>query len=178
MLTLRRKPSPAVVREPDTVDLLLECHERIRRFTRVALWLAHAEDAPAAAVEETARSVLRYFTEALPRHAADEDESVMPRLLALPLPDGSRTAVRLMSHQHPALEEVLAGLAPAWGAIAADPGALPSYAEEMRRATDRLQGMWAIHLSLEENTVFPLMREHLSPRTLEDIRAEMRARRR
>ena len=52
LTTLRKKSTP--LREPDAVDLLRECHERIRRFTRMAAWLCHAHDAPALAVQETA----------------------------------------------------------------------------------------------------------------------------
>ncbi len=177
MLTLRKKPT-APEKVPDAVDLLLECHDRIRRFTRMGAWLSHAHDAPPKAIEETAEAVLRYFTEALPRHSADEDESIAPRLLAAGISDDLRVAVEMMSRQHPALEEVLGRLAPGWRAVAEDHRALPEHVELLTRATEQLGGMWAVHLNLEENSVFPAIRAHLGPAALVEVAAEMRARRR
>jgi hypothetical protein len=69
-------PRPAA----GAVELLLECHERIRHFARLALKLAGTRDLPPAEVAEAAAAVRRYFAEALPLHAADEEESMMPRL--------------------------------------------------------------------------------------------------
>src|SRR4051812_30710357 len=58
---------------------LLDCHSRIRRFSTLAIRLAEA-DAPPNEIAETAAAVHRYFTVALPLHAADEDLSIAPRL--------------------------------------------------------------------------------------------------
>jgi hypothetical protein len=62
--------------------LLMECHGRIRQFcgglTALAA-LGEAELRQPAAVN-TAAQCARYFREALPLHAQDEDESVLPWL--------------------------------------------------------------------------------------------------
>ncbi len=66
--------------EGDLVDLLLDCHQRIRTFTDLAARLAAAERPAAGEVRDAAARVHRYFSEALPLHARDEEESILPRL--------------------------------------------------------------------------------------------------
>ena len=175
LTTLRRTASPT--REPDVVDLLLECHERIRRFTRMAAWLCHAHDAPSLAVRETAHDVHRYFTVALPLHSADEDLSIAPRLAKARLPDDLAAATSAMTRQHETIEETVAALAPKWAAVAEDAAALERHAEEMEKLVDRLQGLWTTHLHLEETMVFPAIRARLSPGEQARILQEMRDRR-
>src|SRR5215468_1101653 len=76
MLTrIGSSPEPA-----DVVDLLIECHERIRSFIAPAGRVANADRPSAVEVREVARRITRYFSEALPLHVADEEESIMPRL--------------------------------------------------------------------------------------------------
>lgn len=178
MLSLRKKSAVPVRPEPGALDLLLECHERIRRFTRMAVWLAHAGDAPPAAVQETATAVLRYFTEGLPRHSKDEDESLAPRLRAAVISADLRASLESMTRQHEGLEEVISALVPAWREVANDPQRLLVHTDTMERLTDQLCGMWAVHLNLEENHIFPAARAHLPPKAWAEILEEMRARRR
>jgi iron-sulfur cluster repair protein YtfE (RIC family) len=175
MLTLRKRAEP--VKAPDAVDLLRECHDRIRRFTRMAEWLADAGDAPHTAVKETAEAVLRYFTEALPRHSADEEQSIAPRLLATRAPIELREAVAAMTRQHEPIEQTLAALAPLWRQVAATPASLPACAAQMERHVNQLKALWDPHLHLEETLIFPAIRARLSPAALEEILKEMRARR-
>lgn len=183
LISLKKKADP--VREPGAFDLLLECHERIRRFTSMAEWLAHAtpatvapeHGAPEAAVKETAEAVLRYFTVALPHHSADEDRSLAPRMLALPLGDELASAVRRMTDQHTTLEETIASLVPAWRAVAADPAALLEHSAPMARHVERLRGLWDTHLHLEEMIVFPAARLRIAASDQREMLLEMRARR-
>src|ERR1051326_5002660 len=64
----------------DIVDLLKECHERIRTFINLAGRLAKAEEISDTDVRDGAGRVARYFSEALPLHVADEEQSILPRL--------------------------------------------------------------------------------------------------
>lgn len=178
LTTLRRKPT-APEREPDAVDMLLECHDRIRRFTGMAEWLATAQAtaAPASEVQETAAGVLRYFTEALPHHSADEDFSLAPRLLGGSLPDELRAAVTAMTAQHGGIEATLGALIPGWRAVAGDASVLPAHAAELGRSAAALRGLWDVHLALEESTIFPAVRARFSPGELAEVLVEMLARR-
>lgn len=175
LLNLRR--GPAVTAAPDAVDLLLECHQRIRHFTRLAVVLADTPGAPAKEVAAAAASVLRYFTEALPRHAADEDESVAPRLLAAETPEAVRAALASMTREHETLHEALAELGPRWRAVAVEPGRIADEAPALRRITGRLSDLWGAHLGPEESLIFPTMRRVLPREALVAIVQEMRARR-
>jgi Hemerythrin HHE cation binding domain len=102
------------VSEP--TGLLSECHRRIEMFLRSLEGVALAIARPL--TEETRpalESALRYFREAAPQHAADEEESLFPRLREMlhadvesaleklrPLEDEHRWAGAL----HAALEEL------------------------------------------------------------------------
>src|SRR5690348_4599251 len=62
------------------VELLLECHERIRTFIALARAAGEKPDAPAAEIADACTRVERYFSKALPLHVLDEELSVLPRL--------------------------------------------------------------------------------------------------
>jgi hypothetical protein len=64
----------------DVVDLLLKCHERIRTFIGLACKLGKAQEPSVDEIRDAASRVSRYFSEALPLHVADEEESILPRL--------------------------------------------------------------------------------------------------
>lgn len=184
LLTLKKKAAPA--QEPGVFDLLMACHERIRRFTSMASFLAHAtttthdpdHGSPGDAVRETAAAVLRYFTVALPSHSADEDRSIAPRLRVRPLPSEIAAGLARMNEQHVAIEALVVELVPSWSAIVEDPHALPDHAAAMSRRVERLRALWDAHLHLEETSVFPLARARLTPAEQREILLEMRARRR
>lgn len=75
---LTRLGAPAT--PEDAVGLLLECHHRIRTFLALARRIAAAGPGDRGDVADSAARVTRYFTQALPLHARDEEESVLPRL--------------------------------------------------------------------------------------------------
>src|SRR5690606_33889983 len=78
MLTsLSTRPKTAA---QDLVDLLDECHQRIRRFLALAGEAAAHRGAPSSETAQACADVERYFKEALPLHVADEEESITPRL--------------------------------------------------------------------------------------------------
>lgn len=175
-IPLKRKASPT--QEPDAVDLLLECHERIRRFTRLSTWLCDAHDAPELAVKETADSILRYFTEALPKHRADEELSIAPRLSTGRFPAELAAAAATMTKQHTDIEATIDALCPLWRAVSEDPAALAEHAPAMERLVQRARGLWDPHLHLEETLVFPAVRARLSAPERAAVLREMRERRR
>lgn len=159
----------------DIVDLLLDCHVRIRRFTDMALRLGSARGAPAREVAEAAAAVHRYFSEALPLHAQDEEESLLPRLAGKD-PDVDRALVE-MHRQHeghgPVLDRVLALCA----ALASAPERHGELAPELREAALALRDHFDGHLPPEEQTIFPAIRRVLSEDDRAAMLRELRARR-
>ncbi|MBI3072927.1 MAG: hemerythrin domain-containing protein [Deltaproteobacteria bacterium] len=161
----------------DSVDALLECHDRIRRFVATARRLAGAPNVPAEQITEAAASVRRYFTEDLPLHSTDEDASVAPRLLALTLPVDVREAVQAMTGQHDTLHETIRQLSVGWAEVAHDAAALPGLASTLSPLSATLDTLFGVHLAMEENTVFPAIRALLPAAERDAILVEIRARR-
>ena len=68
----------------DPIGLLEDCHRRIEKFLDVLVTLAR--DAQGNALTEEQRAAvetsLQYFREAAPKHTADEEESLFPRMRA------------------------------------------------------------------------------------------------
>ena len=73
----------------DPIGMLGDCHRRIERFLNALLTVATcAKGAPLTHEQQAALATsLRYFREAAPKHTADEEESLFPRLSRLDRPD-------------------------------------------------------------------------------------------
>jgi hemerythrin-like domain-containing protein len=157
-------------------ELLLGCHQRIRQFTELAVRVASHEPASDADVADAARRVHRYHSVALPLHQADEEQSIAPRLEPLVAPE-IRYALGGMRRQHVELDETLATLLPLWERLAAEPGMRRQLAGRMASALARMQELWAHHLAVEEDLIFPELTRVLDAAQLATIAEEMRARR-
>ncbi len=155
------------------MDLLLECHDRIRSFLLLSRRLAAAQDPDG--VAEAAARVVRYFTEALPLHARDEEESLRPRLAGLdPALD---VALATMLREHAEHEAPLGALVAACRELARDPRRQPELAPAIARAADALDAHFVAHLRSEEEIVFPAVRRLLPERELAANAREIRERR-
>jgi hemerythrin-like domain-containing protein len=172
--TAPAEPNPA---EETAVDALLGCHDRIRYFTELSQKLAEAVGQPSADVASVAEKIHRYFTVALPLHEADENVSLDPRLRAAAPEERVQQASAEMVRQHKDINEVLQQLIPMWATLRKHPEGLADLAPALRDRANRLNELFVGHLSLEEETVFPAMREFLSQDDMDAIRAEMKERR-
>jgi hemerythrin-like domain-containing protein len=160
--------------DDDLAGLLLACHQRIRRFIGLAHAAATRADVPAAEVADACVQVARYFTEALPLHVADEEDSILPRLRGRS-PELDR-ALDAMADQHTEHEPGISALLEALGAVARDPGGADVKAA-LAEVARRLEAEFAEHLSLEESVIIPAVRE--LPADLQaTIIGELRRRRR
>ncbi len=177
-IQIRRREAPV---HDDSAALLLECHERIRTFSAMALRLAAATQAPsapsAAEISETASAVRRYFAEALPLHAADEDESIAPRLRAFGPGDEVLATLDRMEREHAEHRPFLARLVPWWAAVATDPAKLTLDDGARRLDTETFIRDVESHLELEERVLIPAMRRLFPPELEGKLTHEMRARR-
>ncbi len=153
------------------VDLLMACHQRIRRHSRLAFTIgARVEADPREAVEQC----LRYFLEALPLHVRDEEDSLEPRLA------GKRktldVALAQMRAQHCEHESKVAALLDGLRAVQQAPG---DHAARKRLSlvASSLETDLEAHLRLEESTIFPLINELLPLADQHQLVRELRARR-
>ena len=163
-------------KEPsDIVDLLLECHERIRLFIGLARRMAEAENAGKEEVQDAAARICRYFSEALPLHVADEEESIMPRL------SGRRPEVdsvlEAMHREHRTHESGLEQLLQICRLLQVSPESLAERRESLWRISTGLERDFATHLHEEEAVVLPAIRSLLSTEEREAMLSEFRARR-
>jgi hypothetical protein len=174
LITLQRGPSAPPPQGP--LGLLLACHERIRRFALIASRLAD----PALPADERMRgavAVHRYFTVAMPLHVLDEELSIAPRLLALPLPAATHAAARTMLREHGPLDALISEVAPAWQALADLPAHHARHQAVLTRVGQALVRDFEPHLHAEETLVFPALAS-LPPEEQVTILGELHARRR
>ena len=157
------------------VGLLLACHARIRRFARLALTVGARPELPAAEVKEGVAHCLRYFTEALPLHVRDEEDSLWPRLVGRsPRLDATMAQMRA---QHFAHAVRLDALTTALEAVRQRPNE-PALHRELAAAASTLESDFEDHLFLEETDLIPFLDEVLLPEEREAIVRELRDRRR
>jgi hemerythrin-like domain-containing protein len=174
MLTTIRAAAESSQCVEDAASMLLGCHQRIRHFTEVALRIAENSTTLPHERASAAQSVLRYYTEALPLHEADENDSLHPRLQRV-LPEGALAeANEAMVQQHTEIDALVANLIPEWREVASNPAEQQS---TLLPQTKRLQELWTSHLQLEEEQVIPAMQQFLPAAELRSMEAEMRARR-
>ncbi len=162
-------------RPRDAVDLLLDCHARIRSFHALAVKLGEAESPTHAEIIEAAGGVIRYFTLALPLHVEDEETSILPRLTGLdPALD---QALSTMRAEHRDIESGLQIVVDHCAQLRAEPARHGELRATLADAAHALDAAWFAHLGAEERVVFPAMRERLDAEAMTAILAEMRARR-
>jgi hypothetical protein len=160
-------------KRPELQQNLLDCHDRIRKFTAIAVRLG--QPAPTEQVAEAAAQVLRYFTIALPLHAQDEDLSLAPRLgLAAP---ALAELLDKVSAEHAPIHQTIADLDPLWRSVIDEPARQSELAGRLRAPALWLSELFESHLRPEEEILFPQMIQVLSPESTAEILAEMRARR-
>lgn len=153
------------------VGLLLECHERIRRFSRLSVELSRRADLPEAEVVDACARCERYFGEALPLHVADEEESLLPRLRG----EAVDEALATMHAQHDEHRPVLVELLESLRALRAAPSSAQARTQ-LGAVAARVADEFEQHLTLEEQVLFPAVAA-LEAGVQRQVVAELRARR-
>jgi iron-sulfur cluster repair protein YtfE (RIC family) len=161
-------PKPPV--DETAAGLILDCHARVRTFSELAVKLA-TEAASDVELMEAAARVLRYFTQALPLHVADEEQSLAPRLRRFS-PE-TIDALTTMEREHREHERLLAALIESWHRLQSDPGPCAVTADDARRLRQEMER----HLSAEERLVVPALAQ-LPPDEQRGFIEELRQRRR
>jgi len=163
------------------IGLLTDCHRRIEHFLSV-LTRVGSETLGISLTEEqrtALETALRYFRDAAPKHTADEEESLFPRLRAASDPEMTAIldSVASLEADHGVAARghaELDRLGTTWLADGVLTG--PERARFSEIATE-LQRLYASHIELEENRVFPAAAAVISERDRQGIGAEMAARR-
>ncbi len=164
----------------DPTGLLSDCHRRIEMFLATLEAVAAVIDRPAA--EDTARaleSALRYFGEAAPKHNADEEMSLFPRLRQIGHPemDSAFAELEHLEDEHrwaAPLHQQVERLGVQYLSMGKLSG---TEVEEFRTAVTSLAAMYKRHISVEDELVFPLAARMLSGAEKSAIAKEMASRR-
>lgn len=177
MLNQITTPRPSNQPPEDALGLLIGCHQRIRHFTATAVKLAHAQGTEPQEIRQAAAGVYRYYSVSLPLHEADEEDTLRPRLDAV-ADQRVRHALIAMHDQHQAIDELIERLLPLLLLVERNPSALPEVGGEMCLITKALEEVFGAHLQLEEDAIFPAIREVLPESVRAEVLAEMQQRRR
>jgi hemerythrin-like domain-containing protein len=163
------------------LGLLSDCHRRIEHFLHVLVTI-DAEAHGGSLADDYRRALegaLKYFETAAPNHTADEEESLFPRLRASGDPDAQRALETIdhLEHDHQAADAHHAAvntLVRRW----LDDGRLESGdAAGLREHLEALQRLYAAHIAVEDQQLFPVATRVLDAPALREIGREMAARR-
>jgi iron-sulfur cluster repair protein YtfE (RIC family) len=164
------------LKEPsDIVDLLTECHERIRTFISLAVRLANTEEISIADTRDAAARVSRYFSEALPLHVADEEESILPRLQGKTAElDATLSEMHLEHTDHEPQVETLLNLC---RTLKETPERLNELRSKLKTCATALEQEFLSHLDKEEKLILPAIRQLSTAEERDAMLRELRARR-
>src|SRR5574337_505771 len=142
----------------DPTGLLTDCHRRIVTFLDTLRAVAQVIDRPPTTdVERALQTALRYFSQAAPKHTADEEESLFPRLRQISNAEVTSVFDKLQELEaehrwanplHAEVEQL--------GVKYLSQGSLSRPEVERFRAAIRdLRSMYERHIRLEDNVIFP-----------------------
>jgi hemerythrin-like domain-containing protein len=163
------------------LGLLSDCHRRIEGFLRVLSTIATVRRGAALgdADRHALEGALRYFDTAAPRHSADEEESLFPRLRATGDPEARAACdmVDRLEADH-RVAEVHHAAVHALGVRWLSDGTLPeTEATRMVGHLVELERLYREHIAVEDLELFPAAGRLLSASDLEAVGREMAARR-
>ena len=157
-----------------------DCHRRIELFLGSLERVAEVIERPLAKEAHAAlEAALRYFQEAAPKHTADEEESLFPRLRQIhdPYVEDALSTLNALEHEHRRADGLHAEVH-ALGVQCLEQGRLPvAEAERFRQAVSKLVSIYAEHIRIEDEVVFPAAKRALSAPEKSAIAYEMALRR-
>lgn len=165
----------------EPLGLLSDCHRRIEQFLRVlaTTTAVHRGGELPEADRQAFEGALRYFETAAPRHSADEEESLFPRMRTAPDPE-ARAALDTLDRleaDHEAANRLHAevhALGTRWlskGSLTErEAGTLGEHLAELER-------LYRAHIDVEDRELFPAAGRVLSAGEMAEVGREMAARR-
>src|SRR5215469_11619677 len=174
-ITIGAKPESTFA---DPIGLLTDCHRRIERFLGVLVQLM-GQTTLTGEQRRALDTALRYFREAAPKHTADEEESLFPRLRSLDRPamEPVLAKVEALQNEHAEAEKNHAEV-DRLGLVWLAAGSLsPDDAARFRKLVTLLADLYRVHIAVEERDVFPAAAAILGREERESIGCEMEKRR-
>jgi hemerythrin-like domain-containing protein len=165
----------------EPLGLLSDCHRRIEHFLRVLAVTTERFDGGPISDRERAQleSALTYFATAAPRHTADEEESLFPRMEASGDADAAAvvTVIRRLESDHDEANRHHAEVDRLVRQWLADGVLAEALVRELKQHLAALNGLYASHIAFEDREVFPAAARTLSAADIREIGLEMAVRR-
>lgn len=160
----------------DPLGLLSDCHRRIERFLGVLIRICQKGNGGAMQADQRAalETALTYFRNAAPKHTADEENSLFPRLRAA---ESALECLDRLEGDHLAASrdhEIVESVGTQW---LREDVLTAERVLEMREALERLAGLYAQHIAIEDTELFPLAVQVLPADQLAEVGREMADRR-
>lgn len=164
----------------DPTGLLSDCHRRVEMFLGALQAVAERIDQPPA--DEARRSLvaaLRYFAESAPKHTADEEESLFPRLREVSNPETQAALAKMdeLEREHRWAAPLHTQVERVGKRYLSKGKVTGPEVEAFRASVAALAAMYAVHIRTEEELVFPLAARIL-PKTEKAAIAQEMAKRR
>ena len=165
----------------DPIGMMGDCHRRIERFLDVLVSLARQQNGgPLDEAQRTALTTsLRYFREAAPKHTADEEESLFPRLRQAGNPEAVALLAQMetLEQEHESASSVHDEV-DRWSRRWLEQRTLgPEDASKLSAALEQLALLYRRHIAIEDTEVFPAASKVLSDADRKSVGAEMARRR-
>jgi hemerythrin-like domain-containing protein len=165
----------------EPLGLLSDCHRRIEHFLDVLVALAdHAAGGMLAPSYRSAlEAALRYFAVAAPKHTADEEASLFPRLRDSrdPAVTDALASLDALEQDHEEAEAHHAAVDELVRRWLSEGRLVQSDAYRLRDVLKRLRMLYRRHIRVEERDVFPAAARVLDRAQIAAIGGEMAARR-
>lgn len=162
----------------EPLGLLSDCHRRIEMFLGSLSAIAKVAGPPLNDEGRRAlENALRYFREAAPKHTADEEQSLFPRLSTANSEEPVLARMEELEKDH-LWAESLHTEVDRLGQKYLDEDRLSDHdSAEFRNAMDALAAMYQRHIKVEDESLFPFAEKTLTQADKLAIAAEMAARR-
>jgi hemerythrin-like domain-containing protein len=165
----------------EPLGLLSDCHRRIERF--LAILATVANEAAGGELTPSYRTALegaiKYFAVAAPKHTADEEISLFPRMRQSEDPAVAQALAALdtLEHDHDEAEAHHAAVDELVRRWLANDRLSSADTDQLRDRLARLQALYERHIALEDRQIFPAAARVLDREQIVQIGDEMAARR-
>ena len=164
----------------EPTGLLSDCHRRIEMFLGTLQAVAAiAGQAPSDETRQALVTALKYFREAAPKHTADEEESLFPRMRQMGSQD-IQSALSKLQHlegEHRRADTLHAAVDRIGNEYLGNQALPEEDLLTFRNAIAELALLYQKHILLEDTLIFPVATRLLSPTDKAAIGREMAARR-
>ena len=163
------------------LDMLSDCHKRIQHFLNILMSTAEQAGDGVLTGERRAAldSALRYFRDAAPKHTADEERSLFPRMRSVDS-SGVREALSKMEDleaDHQWADQRHAEAEAIFQKWMTEGSLADRERERLKAIVDELATLYQSHIALEESEIFPLAKAVLPEMEKQALGREMARRR-